>query len=98
MKLKLKSAFDIFFAKSNGKFWPQDIEKMRELEQHGFVFQLERRAHHTSYYVCENPLIVEVNTIDDLIALMDKFDCPIILQRDYDTGEPELMLYNDYIE
>ena len=93
MKLKLDTAFS-FAEASNLK----DIEKMHQLEKHGFHFKFYYKDNHLSYYACEEPITVEVNTIEDLIALMKKFDCPIILQRDYDTGEPELMLYNDYIE
>ena len=43
--------------------------------------------------------IVEINTLEDLIKLKEKYNCPIIFSDSKEKICPyELLIYDDYIE
>ena len=49
----------------------------------------------------ENVATVEINTIEDLIALREQYQCVIILTEDYDLdseSDVKLLVYDDYME
>lgn len=41
---------------------------------------------------------VEINSVEDLIDIMEDTKCPIILLRDYNGGIGKIEIYDDYRE
>lgn len=41
---------------------------------------------------------IEVNTLEELIQLANKTDCPIIVFKCEENDEPEIEIYDDYRE
>lgn len=61
---------------------------------------MKMKLRHASEY-CETPTEVEINTIEDLIALCEKEQSNIIVGEYGYTDEPgeySLLVYDDYIE
>ena len=49
----------------------------------------------------ENVATVEINTIEDLIALREQYQYDIVLTEDYDLdseSDVKLLVYDDYME
>lgn len=85
MKFTLRSAKDFV----------DGYKKTDKLIEDGFVIQED------SGYIPNNCSTIEISTLEELFALAERYDCALVLDPSppYSmTGEPEIIIYNGYLE
>lgn len=54
---------------------------------------------HRASQMCEDGLDIEINTLEELIELVKKEECAIVIRYDWETKDcKELTVYDDYLE